>query len=148
MPDMPRDRAILAPLPAAAVVLRLFVAAVLVVDSYRGWKQSVFVGSSVVDALPIAIPALRQVLYAIQVALAAGLAAGVLTRPVAAVLIAQWSIQLTAAWARVGTLGTAKALDHTLVALGVVSVCVLLLLHGPGPVAVDAVLARRRRRGP
>ena len=75
---------------------------------------------------------------------AALLALGVLTRvSIAPALLA--ILAALSSWNQVGTLGTAAALNATSHAVAIILAAALLLVHGAGPISLDAWLTRRRR---
>jgi uncharacterized membrane protein YphA (DoxX/SURF4 family) len=133
-------------LPGPVIVLRWFVAAVLAVDSWRCWKDSVFLGHSAIENLAIVSPELEKGVIALQLTCALMIGTGWMTRLASALVIVQWTTEVTRAWSRVGSLGTARALDETLVAAGVVSICLFLVLRGAGTWSIDARLTRTSGR--
>jgi hypothetical protein len=128
-------------LPGLILFPRLFVGLVLVVDSLRGWGINAFLGSSAIEDLGLSHVFLVKTLCVIQGLLAIFIVVGYLTRLAVIPVMAQWAIEASASWARVGSLSTSVALDKTLLATGVISVCVLLLFGGAGAWSADANLS-------
>jgi uncharacterized membrane protein YphA (DoxX/SURF4 family) len=130
-----------------AIVSRVFLAAVLLVDAARGLELSMFIGKSVARHIDVAG------VYCLMIAwgevLGAGLLVlGLLTRAVSVGMCLLWCFAASAGWARVGTLGTARALDDTLMAAAVVLISLHHAVRGAGVWSLDAGMAgSARRRG-
>lgn len=136
--------------PAAMVLVRLWLAAELALDAARAMGINYHLGTSRVERFlsPLAGGHLgSRPLISLgwaELVCAAFLALGLLTR--IAVLPALLAVLAAlASWSRVGSLGTAAALDQTSHAIGVALGAVLLFVHGAGRVSLDAWLAGDRR---
>lgn len=127
--------------PGEMLYPRLYVGLVLIVDSMRGWGLSPFLGSSAIENLSLSHDLLAKFVCAIQAACGIMIATGFLTRLAILPAIALWSIEVSRAWRYVGSLGTSRAIDETLLAVGVVAVGIMLLFRGAGVWSVDAILS-------
>jgi uncharacterized membrane protein YphA (DoxX/SURF4 family) len=134
------------------LLVRLWLAAELALDAARAMGINYHLGTSRIERFlaPLAGGHLGSrpltSLGWMELLCAALLALGLLTR--IAVLPALLSVLAAlASWSRVGSLGTATALDQTSHAIGVALGAVLLVVHGAGRISVDAWLAGSGRAG-
>lgn len=136
--------------PAGIALLRLWLAADIALDAVRTLGVSHYLGESRVERfvargqeIYLSAGTLAVIGWA-EAMCAAMLAIGIATR-VAIAPAALGACAAIEAWTRVGTLGTAGALDRTLHGAAVVAAAGVLLMHGGGTTSMDAWLTRRKR---
>jgi uncharacterized membrane protein YphA (DoxX/SURF4 family) len=128
------------------VLLRLILAADLLVDGMRAADWHFLIGATRIDLLGPSLPALLRVgLGWMEIGLAGLMVAGLFTRPVALVAIVLPTAAGMGAYERLYTLQAASRLDILVHTWAVVLTGVVLLIRGGGRLSVDAMLVYRPR---
>lgn len=137
--------------PATMLLPRLWLSAEFALDACRALELNRHLGISRIERFGASWLGgyIRSVhLHALgwaELLLAALLVLGLLTRlAVTPALLA--ILAALSSWNQVGTLGTADALNATSHAIAIILAATLLLMHGAGPISLDAALTRRSRR--
>lgn len=132
-------------LPGSAIYPRLFLAFLIALGGLRAMGLNPYLGKSRLAEPPFELTGgalwtagLIEVLGGVL------LATGLFTRVVAVMPLVISSLIIREHWARVGTLGTAGALDTIILAFGAAGVALMLIFRGAGVWSMDASLSSKR----
>lgn len=129
-----------------AVLLRLVVAADLLLDGARATRWHFLIGTSRIEELTRLPASTVAVIGYLEIGLACLVLVGVFTRAAVVPTLVLATLAALAAWARVNSLGAEKMLDATIRHGAVGLAALALMLRGAGPLSVDAILLHRRKR--
>lgn len=129
-----------------AVLLRLVVAADLLLDGARAVRWHFLIGTSRLDEMTKLGDSTVAAIGYLQIGLAGLVLLGLFTRVTVVPTLVLATLSAMSAWARVKSLGAEEMLDATIRHGAVALTALALFLRGAGPLSADAILHRRRGR--
>lgn len=127
-------------------LLRLIVAADLLLDGARAIRWHFLIGDSRLDQLTRLPDSLIRGIGTIELTCAALIAVGFLARPAALVPLILPIMMALTNWSKVQSLQAASRLDATVHCAGIVLASLFLIIKGAGPLSIDALLIATNKR--